>query len=1399
MTTLGMAESLGPGVVRVRDTVGEVAGAGFLIAPDIVCTCAHVVARALGSAGAESAPDPPDGRLTVDFPLLGGVTGPAPASGADVIAWRPAGHETGDIALLRLAASGAVPGPGRPVPLAGGTEVWDHRFRVLGFPHRRDQGLWAAGRLRAPVGAGWVAMDEDGAGGRITYGYSGSPVWDVELGGVVGMTVAAERGLPVSTAYMIPAATLLGMRPGLRHCPYRGLEPFGEDDAEFFHGREDDTGCLVDAVLQYPVVTVVGPSGSGKSSLVLAGALPALRDKGFTVTRFRPIPGTDPARELRRALLGDDTTPAGGGDAGEPLGERLLRRSGPAGHVLFLDQLEEVVASAPEEARALLGHAVELTRTPHPADRRKLHVLATLRPESLEGLIEPSTVRLLSEGTQLLAPLDREDMLRAVTASAVRVPGLAFEPGLPERIVDDAGHEPGSLPLVEFVLTRLWEECGGLLLTHDAYEALGGVGGALSAYAEDSVRRIAADAGEDAVRRVFTQLARPVDTTTFARIPARLDALSPELRRVAESLSRTRLVVLNEQIVDLAHEALIRQWPRLREWLEESREFRLWQERLRGSMAEWHDGGRDAGILLRGARLERAKEWLATRSADISDDERRYVELSRRHQRRGVRRWQGATAVIAVLALVAGLLTVYAANKNGDLRGQLRAQASSVLGERSETLADTAPSSAVQLAEAAWHNGRTPQAYQALLDQYVATQDTVRMYRGLWTGDAKKLLATPDAQTIAVKADTGSGRTMVTVYTGLLTGRPAPWVVPGVPPKADAFALSDDGSLLAAAAPDGRVTEWNVTARSTGKVLPGAAAPKGAKTRSLDFTSKGDRLLQLNVLTGRSSQVRVRVWDLPSGKQVQADQNAAPSDPAAAGIAALTDDGSAIVIIPEDPAAPGGATVDVRALNDGKQLRTVKGVTAFVRGGSALLTQNSDGTRGRLISTVTGRPIGSWFSLSALTSGDYTAGFSDASGSYGLAIESATAQTPYVKVDLLEYANNQRFATALPLAPVRSLASTVVSAAPGPHGTLATLFAVGDDLWLVHAQGNVHGPTDPTPSEGGGIDGVQRSPNGRYTVGWFAAGSGLDLRLTETGRPWEHKAHWNPPAGDNGSPEAVFTADSRHVLLWLHRGGVQAYSVPGLAPERSVFSSGVTALTALGGSRIALLTGGSLWRFDAGTRLLTKVTETACDAAGCTFLVGRPGHPDQIAAVTKDGWVVLWDLSQRRTVRQWRLDPPPNAESVDWPMAFSPEGSRLTAVTADGLAHVWDLEDSAQQTVRLKSLSSVMTVTPDGILLTHSDDGSGPESVSFWDIASGREFASMPITADGTVLRVQSVSDKGITLSTDLGYLTIPFPAQVWFTRLCALQNRPFTAEEKSLLPDGADRSMPCRGVPVQH
>jgi hypothetical protein len=110
-----------------------------------------------------------------------------------------------------------------------------------------------------------------------------------------------------------------------------------------------------------------------------------------------------------------------------------------------------------------------------------------------------------------------------------------------------------------------------------------------------------------------------------------------------------------------------------------------------------------------------------------------------------------------------------------------------------------------------------------------------------------------------------------------------------------------------------------------------------------------------------------------------------------------------------------------------------------------------------------------------------------------------------------------------------------------------------------------------------------------------------------------------------------------------------------------------------------------------------------------------------------------------------------------------------------------------------------MTVTPDGVLLTHSDDGSGSQLVSFWDIASGREFASRPITADWTVLRVQTVSDKGITLSTDFGYLTIPFPAQVWFTRLCTVQNRPFTAEEKGLLPAGADHGRPCPDVPGQH
>ncbi|MDF3150151.1 AAA family ATPase, partial [Streptomyces sp. T21Q-yed] len=189
-------------------------------------------------------------------------------------------------------------------PLADAGDVWHHRFRVLGFPASAEHGAWIGGRLLGAVSQGWISMETDGTAHRIAPGCSGAPVWDEDIGAVIGMTVATDRGASAVTSYLIPAAALLDLQPGLRRCPYQGLDAFREEDAEYFFGREEETRRLLDAVERHLVVPVVGPSGSGKTSLVRAGVLPRLRAEGFTVCELRPLPGTRASVTVARAVVG---------------------------------------------------------------------------------------------------------------------------------------------------------------------------------------------------------------------------------------------------------------------------------------------------------------------------------------------------------------------------------------------------------------------------------------------------------------------------------------------------------------------------------------------------------------------------------------------------------------------------------------------------------------------------------------------------------------------------------------------------------------------------------------------------------------------------------------------------------------------------------------------------------------------------------------------------------------------------------------------------------------------------------------------------------------------------------------------------------------------------------------
>ncbi|WP_437068155.1 nSTAND1 domain-containing NTPase [Streptomyces sp. enrichment culture] len=1406
MTGDRFPEALGPAVARVRAADGTAVGTGFLLAPGLVATCAHVVAQALRVDGRDATP--PTAPLTVEFPLQRGCA----AFEATVTAWRPVTADgSGDVALLTLQpgkGDTAVPEPERPtslptqrpVPLAGAGDVWDHRFRILAFPAAAEHGTWIGGRLRGAVGHGWISMEADGTAHRITPGCSGAPVWDEEVGAVVGMTVAADRGPAAVTSYLIPAAALLDLRPGLRRCPYRGLDAFREKDAEHFFGREDETERLLDAVQRHLFVPVVGPSGSGKTSLVRAGVLPRLRAEGHTVSEIRPLPGTRATLTLARALAPLLTAEPGvaeqeraalalaevldaeGVTGAAALGRRVLERCGPAGHVLFLNQLEETVTAEPATARSLLGLTLALAAVP--AEGRRLRVLATLRSASLDDLVEPATARVLSDCAQVVAPLDRAALLRAVEGPASRVPGLTLEPGLAERIVDDAEGEPGHLPMVEFALTELWSREQGVRLTHSGYEALGGVAGALSAHAEQRVGEVIAEHGEAPVRRLFTQLARPDDAGGFTRKPVRLAPLPAELRAAAESLAtRTRFVRIThgpdgDPLVDLAHEELVRAWPRLRKWLEASRDFRAWQERLLQALAHWQETGRETGALLRGTMLATSLEQLACpeHREDITQPERAFVEASRRHQQRGLRRWRLAVAVLVALALLAGGLAVAAWQRGTQLQARGRVIASRTLAEEAERLVATRPLMSFHLALAAWHNAGGKEARQALLDAYLRSVSLVRGHAGPAAEQIGSLDTTADGSTVVTLSSAKAGEARVRVWTGVLGERARSWPVPGLPGAPESMALSDDGRLLAVVTGDGSVTLYDLRRR---KALWTGPTDGTADTLALDFSDDASRVMRVGVgfaADGESRRWSADVWETADGGPVSVvDRGAAPQD------AALVGDGNAVVHLSASDSGP--ATATVRELGTGKLLDTIPRAAMLVERGAGVLVDRAFqryASRSLTGSGAAGPVLVARRPDAVDPGGHHLVDRSD----------DAVIRVTDLRTGLRHRAPGWRGSMEPSGRPA------VVS---GPGGVPHLLLAVGTELLVLRTAPEPRTPL-PSPDDGTvsrSMGTYARSTDGRfharteateaddqgYTAWLTVARTGEELSAEPIALPeWDNR--------DTGPPHGFFTADSRHIVLWYDDHDTLSVRTAGRgAHERTQpFSSAVLFAAPLYGSKIAVLTREELILYDVASGGREQVADRPCGASAgeCPGFAVRPSHPHEVALADTEGGLTLWHVDDAKGTRIAGVRVATDSYRV--PLAFAPRGD-LLAVPLDSRTVVRrDVTSGGVVGRAIEGGDSpqVVALADDGTLLRSQGTG-----VEVWRPQDEEEpHVTLPFGPGEIDVRLDR--DRLVSRHED-GELSVPLDPETWHRSLCRHWPGAYTEAERVVLTrEGAVTDSPC-------
>ncbi|NJM73324.1 MAG: hypothetical protein HC862_26150 [Scytonema sp. RU_4_4] len=433
-------------------------------------------------------------------------------------------------------------------------------------------------------------------------------------------------------------------------CPYRGLFHFGPDDAEFFFGREVFVEKLVQATQTRNFIPVLGASGSGKSSVVLAGLVPKLQKEGhWKFTHFRP--GSDPFHALAVALVPLYTTTQDAGvrmNQASMLAKNLDKNVIPLRHVfayiqhthpndrvlLIADQFEELYTLCPDEAirRRFLDTLLASFQYSTGKSPSSTVLVTTMRADFLgNALLYRPFADVLQNADIKLGSMNREELSQVIEKPAEKL-GVTFQAGLVDRILDDVEDEPGNLPLLEFALTLLWERRTSKQLTHAAYEAIGEVQGALAKHADQNYGKLSPTEREQ-VRRIFIQLVRPGEGAEDTRRLATKGELGEVSWSLVKELADARLVVTSlnaasEETVEVVHEALIQNWSELRQWMTTDRDFRAWQEQLRTAVHQWEKTKPDEGALLRGAALADAQEKLQERREELSQAERDFIEAS---------------------------------------------------------------------------------------------------------------------------------------------------------------------------------------------------------------------------------------------------------------------------------------------------------------------------------------------------------------------------------------------------------------------------------------------------------------------------------------------------------------------------------------------------------------------------------------------------------------------------------------------------------------------------------------------------------------------------------------------------------------------------------------------------
>jgi WD40 repeat protein/serine/threonine protein kinase len=1146
---------------------------------------------------------------------------------------------------------------------------------------------------------------------------------------VIGRATAAEpadRYLEVldlaSAARQALTGAVLALAPNgevdVRN-PYKGLRAFSEADTEDFFGREELVERLVEQFAEdvrgSRFLGVIGPSGSGKSSVVRAGLIPALRagalpgSKTWFYTEMTP--GRHPFDELAAALLRISV------DAPPGLTDRLERDERGLVHaaervlldsdselVLVVDQFEELFTLVDDDdvrARflAVLAGAVADSRS-------RLRVVVTLRADFYDRpLAYQGFGELLGSSAYTVTPLTPRDLARAVARPAEAV-GVTVEPALVTEVSVEFADRPGALPLLEYALTEAFERRGDHELTLDAYLAIGGMSGALARRAEAFYEGLD-DTGKECVRQLLLRLvALGEDSVETRRRVLRTELASVQVDgrpvdSVADALGASRLVsfdrdpVTRGPTVEVAHEALLRGWDRLAGWIDEARDDLRTNRGLEHDAAEWKWGDRDPSLLLRGSRLEQIETWMSrtdlaltalTREyADASvrerDEEGRVEEARRQREaslrRRSVNRLRGLVAVLAVGALVAASLALVARD-----RGRL--------AEREARVA-----TARELAGAAVSNIDL-NAEQSLRLALEAVQTTYRV-------DGTAVPAAIEALHRALQADR-------LVFT-----------VPGY-----SASFSDDGSRLLVVGTRGNQmggrTPVRVLDAKTGVQLQEAT---GSGRGDAAFSPDGE-FFATSVWTGDGPTF---IWETSTGESVWRYEGRGGEG------LAFSPDGRLLAFC-GGPNGCGGRdpktyVFDVRT-GKGNVLQGV-GPLAFAPDGERLLIGNASGDRSMAIIVDPMEPKDGSRRVTLVEdpqaevgSGAWSPDGSSVATLSGTSVAVWDARTGI-----------ERFAIFPP-------SGSFTSVTFGPHSLLATGMEDGTALvWALSTDG-----AEPILTVGGHTAKVS-------SVSFNGDGTRLATSSDDGSvKVWDISSHaggeWMTVAGLGA---VAFSPDGRLLATGTEEGNLVVYDATSGQAQTLVRSpTGPTNSIVFDpmGSKIASAgSNGTFWLSDAATgKELWRAPERPFDSWVSEAVFSPDGRIVATAAFANDDPVDLWDAETGdhiRTLPYYEDDA--NASHA---VTFSADG-RFVAGSSYTFVRVWSLADDSYVQIPV-GVVNTLAFSPDGdVLASGASDG----TLRLWNPRTGRELVfvspnlgevtGVAFSPDGTTI-ASSSSDGTVRL-----------------------------------------------------